>query len=205
MLPSLLCAATTLLVAASPFVSAQPRPRGALPDAIDSIVQSYLKDGRAAGMSIAVIKGTDTIVLKGYTELRGFGAMASRDLPKDSLLALFDNEKFDFLPGDAQVYNNSAYFLLGLIVEKASGMSYADFVQKRIFDKVGMPDSRYCSERTLTPHKTHGYEMGPTGLVNKGYIVHTYPYSAGSLCSTAVDVAAWVPSSASANATYTAS
>lgn len=266
-LPSLLCAATTLLVAASPYVSAQPRPRGALPDAIDSIAQSYLKDGRAAGMSIAVVKGTDTIALKaygladlewsvptppravyeigsvtkqftaaailmlrdekkfsldddittilpkyptqghrvtirrlldhtsgikGYTELRGFGAMASRDLPKDSLLALFENEKFDFLPGDAQVYNNSAYFLLGLIVEKASGMSYADFVQKRIFDKVGMSDSRYCSERTLTPHKTHGYEMGPTGLVNKGYIVHTYPYSAGSLCSTAGDLAAWV-------------
>ena len=181
-LPSLLCAATTLLVAASPYVSAQPRPRGALPDAIDSIAQSYLKDGRAAGMSIAVVKGTDTIALKaygladlewsvptppravyeigsvtkqftaaailmlrdekkfsldddittilpkyptqghrvtirrlldhtsgikGYTELRGFGAMASRDLPKDSLLALFENEKFDFLPGDAQVYNNS--------------------------------------------------------------------------------------------------
>ena len=171
-LPSLFCAATTLLVAASPFVSAQPRPRGALPDAIDSIAQSYLKDGRAAGMSIAVIKGTDTIVLKGYgladlewsvptppravyeigsvtkqftaaailmlrdekkfsldddittilrkyptqghrvtirrlldhtsgikgyTELRGFGAIASRDLPKDSLLALFENETFDFL------------------------------------------------------------------------------------------------------------
>jgi hypothetical protein len=33
--------------------------------------------------------------------------------------------------------------------------------------------------------------MGPAGLQNKGFIVHTYPYAAGSLCSTVGDLVAW--------------
>ena len=52
--PSLFCAAAALLVATSPLASAQPRPRATLPAAIDSIAQSCLKDGRAAGMGLAL-------------------------------------------------------------------------------------------------------------------------------------------------------
>jgi hypothetical protein len=54
-----------------------------------------------------------------------------------------------------------------------------------------MPDSRYCSESEITKRKAHGYDMGPKGLQLKGHIDHTYPYSAGSLCSTVGDLIAW--------------
>ncbi len=245
---------------------AQGRDRAALPAVIDSIAQSYLKDGRAAGMSLAVIKGRDTIALKGYgmadleldvptparavyeigsvtkqftaaailalqedgklsldddlrkflpdyptqgytvtlrrlldhtsgikgyTEIAAFGNIMTRSLPKDSLVALFKNEKFIFAPGDAEDYNNSAFFLLGLVIEKASGKSYAAYVKERLFDKAGMADSRYCSETAIIKRKVHGYDFSPVGLVNKGFVVHTYPYAAGSLCSTAGDLVAW--------------
>ncbi len=245
---------------------AQGRDRASLPAAIDSVVQSFLKDGKAAGMSVAVVKGRDTIALKGYgmadleldvptpahavyeigsvtkqftaasilllqeegklsiddeitkiltdyptqghvvtirrlldhtsgikgyTEMPVFNALMSRHLPKDTLVKLFQKEPFDFSPGEMQVYNNSAYFLLGLIVEKVSGMSYADFVKQRLFDKVGMTDSQYCSERTIIKRKVKGYDMGPVSLVNKGLLDHTWPYSAGSLCSSAADLVSW--------------
>lgn len=258
-LPLLLC-----LVA--PSLAAQARDRSAIVAAIDSVANSYLKDGKAAGMSVAVVRGRDTLALKGYgmadleldvptppravyeigsvtkqftaagilqlqdegklslddditkylpdyptqghrvtvrrlldhtsgikgyTEIPAFGGMMTRKLPPDSLVALFKNEKFDFAPGEGQVYNNSAYFLAGLIIEKLSGMSYADYVKKTFFDKVGMADSRYCSETAVIKRKAHGYDMGPAGLQNKGFIVHTYPYAAGSLCSTVGDLAAW--------------
>ncbi len=266
---ALVAGAVTL---ASPPLAAQgraatsARPRAAIVTAIDSIAQAFLEDGRAAGMSIAVVKGNDTLALrgfgkadieldvatperavyeigsvtkqftaaailqlqdegklslddeitkylpdyptqgyrvtirrlldhtsgiKGYTELPGFGAIMTRKLPKDTLVALFKNEKFDFAPGDGEVYNNSAYFLAGLIIEKVTGKSYGDYVKETLFDKVGMTDSRYCSESAITPRKAHGYDMGPGGLRNKGYIDHTYPYAAGSLCSTVGDLVAW--------------
>lgn len=253
-----LCCATSL--------SAQSESNAALSKAIDSIAASYLKDGKAAGMSIAVMRGKDTLALrgygfadleldvptparavyeigsvtkqftaaallslrdegkldlddevtkylpnyptqghritvrrlldhtsgiKGYTELPKFGAIMPRKLPKDSLLALFQNEPFDFAPGDGEVYNNSAYFLAGLIIEKVAGKPYADVIKERLFDKVGMSDSRYCSESAIIKRKVKGYDTGPAGLANKGFIDHTYPFSAGSLCSTVGDLLAW--------------
>ena len=262
------------LIAASPLLAqraaqaqrAQPRDRAAIVAGVDSIVKAALADGKAAGVSVAVVRGRDTIVMRGYgladlefdvptpdaaiyeigsvtkqftaaailllqeqgklrlddeltkylpdyptqghritirrlmdhtsgirgyTELPGFGTIMTRKLPKDSLVALFKNEKFDFAPGDGMVYNNSAYFLLGLIIEKASGMSYADYVDKNLFDRAGMPDSRYCDERAVIKRRANGYDMTPNGLLRAGYIDHTYPYAAGSLCSTVGDLVAW--------------
>lgn len=252
-------------LAASP-TAAQGKSKAAIQKSVDSVAAAYLKDKQAAGMSIAVLRGADTLVMKGYgyadleldvptparavyeigsvtkqftaasililrdqgklslddeitkflpnyptqghkvtvrrlldhtsgikgyTELPKFGTIMTRHLPKDSLLALFQNEKFDFAPGEREIYNNSAYFLAGLIIEKLSGMSYADFVKKNLFDKAGMADSRYCSESAIIKRKAHGYDFGPNGLQNKGFIDHTYPFSAGSLCSTVGDLATW--------------
>jgi CubicO group peptidase (beta-lactamase class C family) len=106
-------------------------------------------------------------------------------------VALFAKEPFDFAPGDAMVYNNSAYFLLGLVIEKVSGRPYAEYVKDSLFASAGMPDSRYCSESALFPRKVHGYDFGTLGLQKAAPIDHTWPFSAGSLCSTAGDLLAW--------------
>jgi CubicO group peptidase (beta-lactamase class C family) len=129
--------------------------------------------------------------IKGYTEMPEFGALMVRAMPRDSLVALFSARPFDFAPGAAQAYNNSAYFLLGLIIEKASGQPYAAYVKQRLFDRVGMPDSRYCSTSEIVPRRAHGYQMSPRGLERASYIDHTWPYAAGSLCSTVGDLVAW--------------
>jgi CubicO group peptidase (beta-lactamase class C family) len=135
---------------------------------------------------------THTSGIKGYTELPEFGDLMKLKKPRETLVALFGDKPLDFAPGEALVYNNSAYFLLGLVIEKLSGQSYADFVKANLFDKVGMTHSYYCSERAVHRHHAHGYDTDNGTLVLKGYIDHTWPYSAGSLCSTASDLSAWV-------------
>src|SRR5262249_10938253 len=112
--------------------------------------------------------------------------------PRETLVEMFGGKPLDFAPGEAEVYNNSAYFLLGLIIEKASGQSYADFVKANLFDRVGMPGSYYCSESAVHRHHAHGYDTDNGTLVLKGFISHVWPYSAGSLCSTAADLTAWL-------------
>ena len=86
----------------------------------------------------------------------------SLDLPRDTLVRLVEAEPFDFEPGTAQIYNNSAFFLLGLIIESLSGQSYEDFVEERLFDPAGMVDSYYCHEALMRDRRAHGYDaVGP--------------------------------------------
>jgi CubicO group peptidase (beta-lactamase class C family) len=129
--------------------------------------------------------------IKGYTELPEFGEFMMLKKPKQDLVKLFSSKPFDFAPGEELIYNNSAYFLLGLIVEQVSGTSYAEFVKSQLFDKVGMKDSSYCSERVIQKNKVQGYDTANGTLVLKGYIDHSWPFAAGSLCSTAHDLAMW--------------
>lgn len=129
--------------------------------------------------------------IKGYTEMEAFMQLAPQKLKRDTLLRLVEKEPFDFEPGTALIYNNSGFFILGLIIEKVSGITYEEYVQKNLFEKFGMSNSYYCSETKVTKNRAHGYDMGGKGLQRAMYLDHTWPYSAGSLCSTAEDLAKW--------------
>lgn len=159
---------------------------------LDDEVTKFLPDYPTAGHRVTLRHLLNhTSGIKGYTELPEFGQFMVLKKPKDELVKLFSSHPFDFAPGEDLVYNNSAFFLLGLIIEKASGQSYAEFVKARLFDKVGMADSSYCSERTIQKRKVHGYDTVNGTLVLKGYLDHSWPYAAGSLCSTAHDLVLW--------------
>ena len=130
--------------------------------------------------------------IKGYTEMPVFGELTPRKLPRDTLVRILENEPVHFEPGTAHIYNNSAYFLLGLVIEAVSDMTYEDFVAERIFEPLGMTDSYYCSERAIRPNRAHGYDAaGPGQLIRARYLDHTWPYAAGSLCSTVGDLVRW--------------
>ena len=90
-----------------------------------------------------------------------FGRIGLTDAPQDTLVGLFSKKPFDFKTGE-EVYNNSAYFLAGLIIQKVSGKSYADFVKENLFDKAGMTNSRYCSESAVVKNRAHGYDAADT-------------------------------------------
>jgi CubicO group peptidase (beta-lactamase class C family) len=124
--------------------------------------------------------------------MAAFREIRMRDLPRDTLVALIAAEPFDFPPGEALIYNNSAYFLLGLIIEKASGMSYEDYVEEELFAELGMHRSSYCSNTEVVPRRAHGYNLTDEGLARAPYISHTWPYAAGSLCSTIGDLVIWL-------------
>ena len=88
-------------------------------------------------------------------------------------------------------YSNSGYLLLGLIVERASGQSYADFVRTKIFVPLGMQDSGYDSNTEILPRRAAGYSPGPAGIANAQYVDMTIPHGAGALYSTTEDLLRW--------------
>ena len=129
--------------------------------------------------------------IKGYTELREFRDFQMLKNPREELVKLFSGKPFDFNPGDEQIYNNSAFFLLGLIIERVAGQTYAEFIQEHLFNRVGMTDSYYCSERAIHKNHAHGYDTVRDVLALKAYLDHSWLYAAGSLCSSATDLVAW--------------
>ncbi len=56
----------------------------------------------------------------------------------DVLSMIASQHRLYFEPGSAHRYSNGGYVLLGLIVERASGLDLADFMKKRIFHPLGM-------------------------------------------------------------------
>jgi CubicO group peptidase (beta-lactamase class C family) len=159
---------------------------------LDADLTDYLPDYPANGRAIPLRRLLDhTSGIRSYTDIPGFWDLSRREVPRDTLVALFASEPFDFEPGEAAIYNNSAYYLLGLIIEEVSGVSYEEYVQESLFGPLEMDRSSYCSERRITPGKVKGYAFTPDGLVHKDPIVHAHPYAAGSLCSSVADLVTW--------------
>jgi CubicO group peptidase (beta-lactamase class C family) len=161
---------------------------------LDADIRDYLRDYDTQGYFIPVKRLLDhTSGIKGYTEMPSARPLFVQDLPRDSLVALFEAHPFDFPPGEQMIYNNSAYFLAGLIIEEVTEQSYEDYVQENFFQPAGMVNSRYCSEKAVWKNRAHGYDTDDkTGeMIRKGFIVHSVPYAAGSLCSTVRDLVMW--------------
>ena len=159
---------------------------------LDDELTRFLPDYPTQGQRVTLRRLLNhTSGIKGYTELAEFADFMKLKRPRQELVAMFSRQPFEFAPGSEQTYNNSAFFLLGLVIEKVANQPYDAFVKERLFDKVGMPDSYYCSERTIHKNHAHGYDTEDNRLVLKGYIDHNWPYSAGSLCSNTTDLVAW--------------
>lgn len=121
-----------------------------------------------------------------------FDELSLKVLPRDSLLRLVETKEFMFEPGEALIYNNSAFFFLGLIIEKVTGETYEAFIERTFFEPLGMHNTSYCSVSTVRKDKVYGYGYTPSGLQQKGYQNHNWPYAAGSLCSTTEDLLIWM-------------
>lgn len=72
-------------------------------------------------------------------------------------LPLFQHEPMKSPPGEQFSYNNTGFILLGLIVEKVSGVKFTDYVEKNIFHRAGMMNSGYFAFDSLPGHTAQGY------------------------------------------------
>ena len=170
----------------------QLRDEGKL--SLDDPITKWLPDFDTRGNKVTLRRLLDhTSGIKGLTEMPEFGNLAmNARFPRDSAYALIKRYPFEFATGEAQIYNNSAFWLLGLVVEKASGGTYEDYVEKKLFEPLGMKRSMYCNSSENVERRAHGYGV-QNGVVRRAPMnVHTWPFSAGSLCSTAGDMVTWL-------------
>lgn len=109
----------------------------------------------------------------------------------DTLVALTADKPMDFPPGSGWRYDNTGYVLLGMLLEKVSGMPYAEYLDSTLFQPLGLKHTRYCDRAPLIPHRARGYAREGEKFTNAPYLDMSQPYAAGALCSTVGDLARW--------------
>lgn len=129
--------------------------------------------------------------IKNYSGIRNFTSIHTLPYAKDSIVAFFKNQPYDFTPGTRWAYNNSAFFLLGCIIEKVSGQSFSAYIEKYMLPKADMRNTGLNNLDSILENRAAGYQRTNTGWKNAVYISMEFPFSAGAMYSTAEDLYKW--------------
>jgi CubicO group peptidase (beta-lactamase class C family) len=152
----------------------------------------YLTDCPAAWQSITVKNLlTHTAGVPNYTSFPDFAKTAALPATSAEMIGRFRDKPLDFAVGEKYAYSNSGYYLLGAIIEKVSGKSYADFLQENIFTPLGMRQSGYDVSARVIKNRASGYAKQGGEFVNASYMDMTLPGAAGAIYSTTGDMLLW--------------
>lgn len=159
---------------------------------ITDLLNKYMLDTPSAWSDVTIFHLLNhTSGIPNYTKFPNFSEFTTSTKTPEQQIAYFRDKPLNFKPGSDFEYNNSAYVLLGYLIEKLSGQSYQDFIVKHIFKPHGMNDSGYDSHAEIILNRASGYRVTPNGFLNADYLDMSIPYSGGSLYSTTHDLLTW--------------
>ena len=116
-------------------------------------------------------------------------------LDADCLRLMHDVDSLYFPVGTHYQYSNTGYALLALIVEKVSGMRFADFLKKNIFDVVGMPTSvAFENVISTVANRAYGHSRTDTGWIKTDQSNTSAVLGDGGIYSNVEEMAAWTSS-----------
>ena len=156
--------------------------------------KASLSDPVAQWLPEIIFKGPDPENLTIEHLLRHRSGLVRRQgfLPLPSLAQLKAQDfslTLHFSPGSREAYSNLNYSLLGLIVERVSGRSYADYMQDHLFQPLEMQNSVAAADTATVPDVAQGYRYWfgfPFRAGREKYRETSVP--AGFLISSAEDV-----------------
>jgi CubicO group peptidase (beta-lactamase class C family) len=134
---------------------------------------------------------THTSGLVDYEDLMAPGATAQ--VHDADVLALLEGERrLYFAPGSAWRYSNSGYALLALVVERASGRSFADFLHERIFAPLGMAGTvAHRDGFDTVSQRAYGYSGGAGAWRRTDQSPTSAVLGDGGIYSSIDDLAKW--------------
>ena len=134
---------------------------------------------------------THTSGIPTYTGIPAWREVNMVPKTTEQIIAFFRDLPLQWTPGERYAYNNSGYFLLGVIIEKITGKKYEEALQEMILTPVGLKDTGYDWTRTIIPQRASGYSGSGARLTNAAPLDMQQPYAAGSIYSTVEDLLKW--------------
>jgi CubicO group peptidase (beta-lactamase class C family) len=161
---------------------------------LEDKVSKYLPDYKPQGELITIQNLLNhTSGIPNFTSLLPLRSLENKSAAKSIQQRFndFNTLSLEFSPGEKQSYSNSGYFVLGMIIEKVSGVPYGEYIEKNFFRPLKMKSSFYDGGSTQISNKTIGYLKSDKGLEEAPFIHHSMPFAAGALASTVEDLWKW--------------
>jgi CubicO group peptidase (beta-lactamase class C family) len=126
-----------------------------------------------------------------YTNTDDFLSKITKTISPDSLVNLIKKHPYDFNPGERWQYNNSGYFLLGYIISKVSGKTYAQYLKETFFDPLHMENTGVHYAGIKLENEAKGYSRSGNKYNDALNWDMSWAGGAGSLYSTVDDLLKW--------------
>lgn len=128
--------------------------------------------------------------LSGIRHYKGDEFLSSRhyETVKEGL-EMFINDSLLFEPGERFKYSSHAFNLLSAAVEGASGEDFLSFMQREVFDMIGMNSTCADMNDSIILNRASFYELNEdTVMVNARYVDNSYKWAGGGFISTTTDL-----------------
>jgi CubicO group peptidase (beta-lactamase class C family) len=134
---------------------------------------------------------THTSGIWNYTQAED--VLQTHFLPMTRIQAIsyFRNKPLEFMPGEKWNYSNSGYFLLGMVIERASHQTYESFLLEHVFKPLGMKNTGFDVGHRIIKNLASGYTKNPKGSVVPNLYTGQNVFSDGGLYSTTEDLLLW--------------
>ncbi|MFW6114097.1 MAG: serine hydrolase domain-containing protein [Actinomycetota bacterium] len=166
---------------------------------LEDTLDGYIS-GVPGGDSITVRQLCDnTSGLFNYGEDQGVIAALEADphnvwSPRELVDIAASHEPY-FPPGESWAYSNTSYILLGMIVEEVTGNSFAEELEVRIIEPLGLDDTHLARGPEMKGDYSRGYEYASEEgreLVDRtDYLDPSIVWSAGAMVSNLEDLKTW--------------
>jgi CubicO group peptidase (beta-lactamase class C family) len=159
---------------------------------LDDDVRTWVPELQTGGRAITIEHVlTHTSGLPNLVDREDFDELAVRAHEPLALLGLTADAPLHFEPGRGFRYSDTGYILLGLVIERASGESYAEYVEQRLARPLGLADTWCADDARLVPRRAPGHSVADGAVVPPARMSMSVPYAAGNLLSTADDLLRW--------------
>lgn len=159
---------------------------------LDDEVNRYLPNFPAGGNRV---KLSDLLAhtsgIPSYTDIPDWQDLARQDRSPAQLLSLVRDKPLEFRPGQDWRYSNTNYVILGAVIEKVTGESYAAYLKAHLFDPAGMTCTGYDDAGAIVAHRVRGYSRAGKTVRNADFLSISNAFAAGGSLSTPDDLWKW--------------
>ena len=159
---------------------------------LDDLIHDYLPylPGEWLGVTIRHLLA-HTSGIPDYEEIRSYDVYRFRLIP-DEVIKIAQARPMDFAPGEGYYYSNTGYYLMSMIVERIEGKPLGKVLKNRIFDPLGMTQTRLADPEAVIPHRASGYWVNKVGaLINRNPTETSSTLGAGGLLTSVHDLIKW--------------
>lgn len=162
---------------------------------LDDDVRKYIPELPSYGKTITLREMLHHT--SGLRDIFGLLYLAGRNPedihPTSELLDLIAHQKaLNFAPGDEYLYSNTNFFLMGVVIRRATGKPLSQFAEENIFRPLGMTHTRFYDDRTLVvPGRLAAYEPRKGGGFQVDWSTNFDKVGDGGLMSSVDDLLLW--------------